>query len=102
MKTKNRKTIVGIVVFYLWSVIVMISSCGDGNSSYSSKRNQVQYSKQTKGTQSSYSSVSSSTSSEGYGEYHNVYTGERQDSYKGSVEQQEDIATLDKMIEEGY
>ena len=47
-------------------------------------------------------SLTSSTSSEGYGEYLNVYTGERQDSYKGSVEQQEDIATLDKMIEEGY
>lgn len=45
---------------------------------------------------------SSSSSSEGYGEYHNVNTGERQSSYKGSVEQQEDIATLDKMIEDGY
>lgn len=45
---------------------------------------------------------SSSSSSEGYGEYHNVHTGERQSSYKGSVEQQEDIATLDKMIDEGY
>ena len=45
---------------------------------------------------------SSSCSSEGYGEYHNVNTGERQSSYKGSVEQQEDIATLDKMIDEGY
>jgi hypothetical protein len=44
----------------------------------------------------------SSSSSEGYGEYHNVNTGERQSSYKGSVEQQEDIATLDKMIDEGY
>ena len=43
-----------------------------------------------------------SSSSEGYGEYHNVKTGERQTSYKGSVEQQEDIATLDKMIDEGY
>lgn len=39
---------------------------------------------------------------EGYGEYHNVYTGKRQSSYKGSVEQQNDIATLDKMIDEGY
>lgn len=45
---------------------------------------------------------SASSSSEGYGEYHNVNTGERQSSYKGSVEQQEDIATLDKMIEDGY
>ena len=45
---------------------------------------------------------SSSSSSEGRGEYHNVNTGERQSSYKGSVEQQEEIATLDKMIEEGY
>ena len=45
---------------------------------------------------------SSSSYSEGYGEYHNVNTGERQTSYKGSVEQQNDIATLDKMIEEGY
>ena len=45
---------------------------------------------------------SSSSSSEGYGEYHNVNTGERQSSYKESVEQQEDIATLDKMIEDGY
>ncbi len=45
---------------------------------------------------------SSSRSSEDYGEYHNVHTGERQSSYKGSVEQQEEIATLDKMIEEGY
>ena len=45
---------------------------------------------------------SSSSSSEGYGEYHNVNTGETQSSYKGSVEQQEDIATLDKMIEDGY
>ena len=45
---------------------------------------------------------SSSSSSEDYGEYHNVNTGERQSSYKGSVEQQEDIATLDKMIDEGY
>ena len=45
---------------------------------------------------------SSSSSSEGYGEYHNVNTGERQSSYKGSVEQQNDIATLDKMIEDGY
>ena len=45
---------------------------------------------------------SSSSSSEGYGEYHNVNTGESQSSYKGSVEQQNDIATLDKMIEEGY
>ena len=45
---------------------------------------------------------SSSSSSEGYGEYHNVNTGERQSSYKGSVEQQEEIATLDKMIDEGY
>ena len=45
---------------------------------------------------------SSSYSSEGSGEYHNVYTGERQTSYHGSTEQQEDIATLDKMIEEGY
>ena len=45
---------------------------------------------------------SPSSSSEGYGEYHNVNTGERQSSYKGSVEQQEDIATLDKMIEDGY
>jgi len=26
----------------------------------------------------------------------------RQSSYKGSVEQQEDVATLDKMIDEGY
>lgn len=47
-------------------------------------------------------SDSSSYSSEGYGEYHNVYSGERQSSYKGSVEQQEDISKLDKMIEEGY
>lgn len=45
---------------------------------------------------------SSSNSNEGYGEFHNVNTGERQSSYKGSVEQQNDIATLDKMIEEGY
>ena len=45
---------------------------------------------------------SSSSSSEGYGEYHNVNTGERQTEYKGSVEQQNDVATLDKMIEEGY
>ena len=45
---------------------------------------------------------SSSRSSEGYGEYHNVNTGERHSSYKGSVEQQEDIATLDKMTDEGY
>lgn len=45
---------------------------------------------------------SSSRSGEGYGEYHNVNTGERQSSYKGSVEQQEEIATLDKMIDEGY
>ena len=47
-------------------------------------------------------SDTSSNSSEGYGEFHNAYTGERQSSYKGSVEQQNDIATLDKMIEEGY
>lgn len=45
---------------------------------------------------------SSPHSGEGYGEYHNVNTGERQSSYKGSVEQQNDIATLDKMIEDGY
>ena len=45
---------------------------------------------------------SSRRSSEGYGEYHNINNGERQSSYKGSVEQQNDIATLDKMIEEGY
>ena len=45
---------------------------------------------------------SPSRSSESYGEYHNVNTGERQSSYKGSIEQQEDIATLDKMIDEGY
>ena len=45
---------------------------------------------------------SSSSSSEGYGEYHNVNTGERQTEYKGSVEQQNDVETLDKMIEEGY
>lgn len=45
---------------------------------------------------------SSSRSSDDYGEYHNVNTGERQSSYKGSVEQQNDIATLDKMIEDGY
>lgn len=44
----------------------------------------------------------SSNSSDDYGEYHNVNTGERQSSYKGSVEQQNDIATLDKMIEDGY
>jgi len=43
-----------------------------------------------------------SNSDEGYGEYHNVYSGKRQSTYKGSIEQQEDIATLDKMIEEGY
>ena len=47
-------------------------------------------------------SYSDSDSSEGYGEYHNVYTGKRQTSYQGSVEQQNDIAELDKMIEEGY
>lgn len=45
---------------------------------------------------------SPSRSSDDYGEYHNVNTGERQSSYKGSVEQQNDIATLDKMIDEGY
>ena len=45
---------------------------------------------------------SSSSTSEGYGEFHNVNTGERQSSYKGSAEQQQDIATLDKMIEDGY
>lgn len=45
---------------------------------------------------------SSSRSNESYGEYHDVNTGERQSSYKGSVEQQNDIATLDKMIDEGY
>ena len=41
-------------------------------------------------------------SSEGYGEYHNLYTGERQSSYKGSIEQQQELIILDKMIEEGY
>lgn len=48
------------------------------------------------------SSSSTSESPEGYGEYHNIQTGEQQTSYKNSVEQQEDIAVLDKMIEEGY
>lgn len=48
------------------------------------------------------STSSSSESPEGYGEYHNIQTGEQQTSYKNSVEQQEDIAVLDKMIEDGY
>lgn len=52
------------------------------------------------GSDSFYDSYSDS--SEEYGEYHNVYTGKRQTSYQGSVEQQKDIAELDKMIEEGY
>lgn len=51
---------------------------------------------------SSSSSSSYSESPEGYGEYHNIQTGEQQTSYKNSVEQQEDIAVLDKMIEDGY
>ena len=48
------------------------------------------------------SSYTSSESPEGYGEYHNIQSGERQTSYKNSVEQQEDIAVLDQMIEDGY
>jgi len=63
--------------FFLFFIPLVLSSCFGGSSS-------------------------SSSSSDDYGEYHNVNTGERQSSYKNSVEQQEDIATLDKMIEEGY
>lgn len=51
---------------------------------------------------SCFENSSSSYSNEDYGEYHNIQTGRRQSSYKGSIEQQNDIATLDKMIEEGY
>ena len=68
-------TISFVAAIFSLGVVLMFSSCGGG----SSKRiNEIN------------------------GEYHNVNTGERQNSYKGSVEQQNDIATLDKMIDEGY
>lgn len=77
MKKKLFSTTYFVIVL---SAILSLSSCGGSNTS---------------------SSVDE-YGSEGYGEFHNVHTGRRQTSYQGSVEQQEEIAILDKMIEEGY
>lgn len=71
---KKPNCLLNLLAICLFCIVCSLSSCGGGSSS----------------------------SSEGYGEYHDVNTGERQSSYKGSVEQQNDIATLDKMIEDGY
>lgn len=70
-----RRTIISLTLTAMIGVITV--SCGNGSSS-------------------------SSSNNYGYGEYHNVNTGEQQPMYKGSVEQQNDISTLDKMVEDGY
>ena len=68
-----------ILTLFAFSAFLILVSCG--GSSSNSQRDE---------------------SSDASGEYHNIYTGERQSSYKGSTEQVEDIAVLDKMIEDGY